>query len=108
MSGIDDLLNLAEDNQWIGEDPNWCICPHCHQTYSGADSSGGHCVGGPYGGCCQSFASDYAGDKHRVGPHGGGRRRCLTPDEMTAKGWTQDDMGAWRTPPPKTNPWKKD
>jgi hypothetical protein len=83
-------------------------CPECQQEYSGAQRAGGHCRGGRYGGCCQSFGSQNSGDKHRVGPHEPrGSRRCLTPDEMRAKGWTQDDRGAWRTPAPKTNPWTK-
>jgi hypothetical protein len=34
-------------------------------------------------------------------------RRCLTPDELLAKGWTVDGNKTWRTPAPKTNPWGK-
>lgn len=86
-------------------DPSNLTCPDCKQDYSGTDRSGGHCRGG-YGGCCQSFASNNSADKHRTGPHG--QRRCLTPDELTAKGWTRDERGAWRTPAPKSSPWKKE
>lgn len=109
MSGIDDLLAATEDLELTDSDeaPNWCTCPDCGQGYSGADRSGGHCRGGGYGGCCQSFASNYAGEKHRTGRYDA-QRRCLTPDELTAKGWTQDESGAWRTPAPANNPWKKE
>jgi hypothetical protein len=84
-----------------------CHCHHCGVQFNGSDSSGGHCSGGPFGGCCQSFASLSGFDKHRVGPHGTAERRCLTPDEMLAKGWTVDGNKVWRLPAPKTNPWKK-
>jgi len=42
-------------------------------------------------GCGLLFNSTHAFDKHRVGPHGA--RRCLTPEEMMAKGMVQ--RGIW-------------
>lgn len=52
-------------------------CPACHQTFTGTS----------------------AGDKHRVGDHavsrGPNRRRCLTPDEMRARGMGQNGRGQW-------------
>jgi hypothetical protein len=61
-------------------------CPECGARYS--PRSGGHCRGGAYGGCCQSFAGDAVAGSHRVGPYDPpDARRCLTPQEMQAKGW---------------------
>jgi hypothetical protein len=44
-------------------------------------------------------------DKHRVGKHAYlfdadhlDGRRCLDPDELRAKGYTQDSRGLWRMP----------
>lgn len=89
-------------------DPSHCVCPECKAVYSGTDKSGGHCRGGIYGGCCQSFASQHAADKHFVFARDGLGLliRCRTPEEMRAKGWTCDETGAWRTPPPKQPFWK--
>lgn len=85
-----------------------CHCQVCGAQYNGSDSSGGHHTGGRYGGCCQSFRSLGGFDKHLVGPRNAdGHLRCLTPDELTAKGWHVDDTGAWRMPAPANNPWKK-
>lgn len=47
-------------------------------------------------GCDQYFNSNRAFDKHRHGPHGHGRR-CLTPDEMIAKGMSVNKAGFWIT-----------
>ena len=96
-------VNLAFDEYDPAVD---CHCQECGAQFNGSDSSGGHCKGGRFGGCCQSFTSLTGFDRHRTGPYTD--RRCLTPDELTAKGWTRDEHGAWRTPAPKTNPWKKD
>lgn len=85
-----------------------CVCQVCGAQFNGSDSSGGHCKGGTFGGCCQSFRSMSGFDKHRTGRFEPNTRRCLTPDEMTAKGWARDEHGAWRLPAPATNPWKKD
>lgn len=60
-------------------------CPECHETFSGTT----------------------AGDRHRVGDHntwsGPERRRCLTADEMRAKGMEQNARGAWGNG--GTSPW---
>jgi hypothetical protein len=92
-------------------DPSNIRCHICGGTFSGTDRSGGHCRAPlPDGSlCCQSFASQHAADKHRVGPYDPpGQRWCLTPDEMRSEGWQQDERGAWRTAPPTNNPWKKE
>lgn len=43
----------------------------------------------PYCGLCgEPFKSQRLFERHRVGPyHPPGVRRCLTPEEMRAKGW---------------------
>ena len=46
-------------------------------------------------GCKQYFNSTHAFDKHRTGDHGK-NRRCLTSDEMIAKGMILGDDGFWR------------
>lgn len=61
----------------------------CGTTWTGLRLE--HCAAA---GCCQTFSGTILGDKHRVGHHGVDRR-CLTPDEMRAKGWHQDDRGIW-------------
>lgn len=50
--------------------------------------------------CSEYFNSTGAFSKHRVGDYardanGRSMRRCLTPDEMTAKGMAQNDAGFW-------------
>jgi phage replication-related protein YjqB (UPF0714/DUF867 family) len=45
-------------------------------------------------GCKEYFNSTFAFDKHRVGDHGVDRR-CLTPDEMRAKGMDVSASGYW-------------
>lgn len=47
-------------------------------------------------GCKQYFNSNKAFDKHRTGKHGV-NRRCLTPEEMTAKGMLVNKDGFWIT-----------
>lgn len=47
-------------------------------------------------GCNQYFNSNLAFDKHRTG-HFGHNRRCLTPDEMIAKGMSLNKRGFWVT-----------
>ena len=62
---------------WTGARMEHCSEPGCHQTFSGTAS----------------------GDMHRTGAHhisrGPGRRRCLTADEMIAKGMVKNARGAW-------------
>lgn len=48
-------------------------CPACHETFTGTPS----------------------GDRHRVGDHGEGSRRCLTRGEMQISGMGTDERGAW-------------
>lgn len=62
-------------------------CPHCGQRYR---PSAGHCTGGPFEGCCSSFAAGSDFDAHRVGPHEGGQRRCLSVEERFEAGWQVD------------------
>jgi hypothetical protein len=49
--------------------------------------------------CHQTFSGTTAGDRHRVGDHavfvGPDRRRCLSADEMRAKGMEQNARGVW-------------
>lgn len=47
-------------------------------------------------GCNEYFNSNYAFDKHRSGQHGHDRR-CLTPNEMKAKGMSLNKSGFWIT-----------
>jgi hypothetical protein len=47
------------------------------------------------GGCGERFKSVTGFDRHRVGP--GEARRCLTPDEMRARGMTLNAHGQWIT-----------
>ncbi len=84
------------------------VCPECHVTYSGAQGSGGHCRGGPYGGCCLTFRTQGAADAHRVGVHdprdkqyAANPRRCLTTEEMVGMGFRLTDRG-WTNNPPST------
>lgn len=63
-------------------------CRACGATYS--PNGGGHCSGPPFGGCCRTFASDAAFDKHRVGSYVTGRS-CL--DVTTADGWRETPRG---------------
>lgn len=70
-------------------------------------------------GCNQYFTSPTTFDDHRVGDYGDAiytkygkvtgytkpTRRCLTPDEMRAKGWEQNKWGQWR--PERDFSWAK-
>ena len=47
-------------------------------------------------GCDQYFNSNTAFDWHRTGKHGVDRR-CMTPEEMTAKGMMINYAGFWAT-----------
>lgn len=73
----------------------------CGRKYPGSDRSGGHCAT-----CHLSFASQTGFDKHRVGQfenRAAGKvntRRCLTSEEMQAKGWTVDEHFVVRMPAP--------
>ena len=105
---FEDMIDAASRRWEASEryDELDCLCPDCGQRYSGSDRSGGHCRG-RFGGCCQSFRSNYAASKHRTGPHQDGQRRCFTEDELLPKGWSKDEQGAWRTAPPGAAVWPK-
>jgi hypothetical protein len=49
---------------------------------------------------CGDCGADFRGTdllhRHRVGR--GSKRRCMTADEMRAKGWRRDEKGRWRRP----------
>lgn len=47
--------------------------------------------------CGLYFASGYAFGLHRVGKVGTPGRRCRTPEELTARGWSQIATGHWVT-----------
>jgi hypothetical protein len=70
-----------------------CYCQKCGKYYSGTQRAGGHCTV-----CHWSFSSMSVGDAHSVKVESGGWR-CLTPEEMTAKGWQVDATGTWRGKP---------
>ena len=46
--------------------------------------------------CFMCFNSTAAFDKHRVGEHANNGRRCLSADEMIAKGMVLREDGFWR------------
>ncbi len=57
--------------------------------------------------CGEYFNSDTPFGRHRVGSYAKpgewqGNRRCLTPAEMTAKGWQPNAAGFWITQPRET------
>lgn len=64
----------------------------CGASWSGARIE--HCCA-----CHESFSCESAGDMHRVGRHdvstGPNRRRCLTVQEMLAKGMIPNARGVW-------------
>lgn len=85
----DDLPETDDPKQKVILDHT---CHRCGRKYPGADRNGGHCPT-----CHLSFASQTGFDKHRVGQFENrttgkvNTRRCLTPAELTAKGWTVDE-----------------
>lgn len=99
-----DLDDLDDLDGLTGNDADWTValnCGPCHQCgrkYPGSDRSGGHCTM-----CHYSFASQSGFDAH-LRHKGSNRLTCYTPDELTAKGWTLDDRGVYRMPPPKNQP----
>lgn len=46
-------------------------------------------------GCGEHFNSSSAFDRHRYGKHAGNLCKCLTVDQMTAKGMVVDSGGWW-------------
>ena len=74
-------------------------CIGCGLSFTGVSSFDAHRVG-PHGYCatCNPNALEPApvcqkGSQHRW--FGSPLRRCLTPSDMTAAGWRQDDAGLW-------------
>ncbi len=62
--------------------------------------------------CGLDFASLSAFDAHRIGTHAypwslerPDGRRCLTEDELRARGFTLDTRGRWRRPTSGREPW---
>lgn len=47
--------------------------------------------------CGEYFNSDRGFTDHRVGQFMPNTRRCLTPEELIAKGWAKTDSGHWVT-----------
>ena len=50
--------------------------------------------------CGEYFGSVVVFDRHRVGSYAKpgewkGNRRCITPSEMTARGWIRNGRGFW-------------
>ena len=46
--------------------------------------------------CGRTFASERGFDRHRISK--GDDRRCMTLDELRAKGWKMDKKGRYRKP----------
>lgn len=67
-------------------------CHKCDSTITGYRPE--HCTV-----CHETFTSTRSGDMHRTGDHGvkegPSRRRCLTVDEMEAKGMQRNKLGYW-------------
>lgn len=107
MSGFDFELDADDTDLPEVDDPKQTVkldcgpCHKCSRKFPGSDRNGGHCST-----CHLSFASQTGFDKHRVGQfenHTTGKpntRRCLTPEEMLAKGWTVDEHFVVRMPAP--------
>lgn len=62
----------------------------CGSKWSGVERA--HCPS-----CHKTFNSVYAFDKHRTGTYEPNTRRCLTTEEMTARGMCTDSAGYWVT-----------
>jgi len=57
-------------------------------------------------GCKRIFSSTSAFDLHRIGNFTHRQRRCLTPQEMSARGMMRNEKGQWTLPPTeKVAPW---
>lgn len=106
MSDWDDLADglddLADDLVVTAESTKLdCHCGECGRDFPGSDRAGGHCVV-----CHMSFTSNGGFDRHKTGSYDA-RRRCKTPEELTAAGWSCSDDGnqVWRLPGSKGEPW---
>src|SRR5579885_1429320 len=77
---------------------------HSHHRFSEGDTP--TMTRSQCGGCHEVFNSVAAFDLHRVGDFDKRTRRCLTPQEMSAKGMTRNDKGWWTLPVTDTvAPW---
>lgn len=65
-------------------------CSGCEQVWSGVERA--HCKS-----CHKTFNSVYAFDKHRTGTYEPCTRRCMTTEEMEAKGMCLNADGYWVT-----------
>ncbi len=66
--------------------------PKCGRSWAAAGAE--HCPA-----CCETFNSQLPGDMHRVGysweSQGPDRRRCLSVEEMLARGMAKNSRGLW-------------
>lgn len=71
---------------------NTHTCSGCKKSWTGLSPQ--HCSG-----CHETFSGTGTGDAHRVGRHGvktgSDRRRCLSIEEMEAKGLVLNERGIW-------------
>jgi hypothetical protein len=57
-------------------------------------------------GCKRTFSSTSAFDLHRIGSFTQQQRRCLVPQEMSARGMMRNEKGQWTLPPTEeVAPW---
>lgn len=68
----------------------------CGATWTGKRME--HCTA-----CHATFSGTTAGDKHREGDYFPDTRRCLSADEMRAKGMARNGRGVWTNG--GTSPW---
>lgn len=68
------------------------LCRACNEIFNSMAGFDGHRVGS-YG----EPIYKQVGKAQRVIGHTKPERRCLTPDEMRAKGWSQNPKGWWIT-----------
>lgn len=67
-------------------------CPDCRVLIK---LGGNHCRGGKYGGCCRTFTSIDAFDRHHWYP--AGKHTCLTDEQLRQwRGLDVNDIGYWR------------
>jgi hypothetical protein len=71
----------------------------CGATWTGKRLE--HCTA-----CHETFTGTSAGDRHRTGAYFPLERRCLTSDEMRAKGMAQNKHGHWGNG--GESPWRAD
>lgn len=67
------------------------IDPVCGKSWGGFRAE--HCAG-----CHETFSGTTAGDKHRIGKHHDGTRRCMTEVELQGALAYDADRDVWRLP----------